>query len=125
DRAAASPCSRTGRSDTLVLGPRLEVLRPVGTVELAFAPQWNVLTAENGSGKTSVLEAAYLLSHGRSFRTYTRDALVRHGCDGYSVYGELSDRDGSARLGIARAGRRLEARLDGVNVAIGELMRHA
>lgn len=103
---------------------RIENLRLFGQVELAFAPRWNLLTGENGSGKTSVLEAAYLLSHGRSFRTSARDALVRHGAESYSVYGEL-DGQGAARLGIARAGRKLEARLNGTPVAIGELMRHA
>lgn len=104
---------------------RIENLRLFGQVELAFAPRWNLLTGENGSGKTSVLEAAYLLSHGRSFRTSVREALVRHGSDGYAVYGEIEDAAGVARVGIARAGRRLEARLDGEGVAIGELMRHA
>lgn len=104
---------------------RIENLRLFERAVLAFAPRWNLLTGENGSGKTSVLEAAYLLSHGRSFRTSARDALVRHGTEGYSVYGELAGEPGVARLGIARAGRKLEARLDGGNVAIGELMRHA
>lgn len=104
---------------------RVQNLRLFAQVELAFAPRWNLLTGENGSGKTSVLEAAYLLSHGRSFRTSARDALVRHGSEGYSVYGEIRDAGGTARLGIARAGRRLEARLDGDGVAIGDLMRHA
>ena len=104
---------------------RIEDLRLFARVELAFAPRWNLLTGANGSGKTSVLEAAYLLSHGRSFRTSARDALVRHGADGYSVYGEVLTGRGSARVGIARSGRRLEARLDGAGVAIGELMRHA
>lgn len=103
---------------------RIENLRLFGQVELAFAPRWNLLTGENGSGKTSVLEAAYLLSHGRSFRTSAREALVRHGAEGYSVYSEFAG-PGATRLGIARAGRKLEARVDGNNVAIGELMRHA
>lgn len=104
---------------------RIENLRLFAQVELAFTPSWNLLTGENGSGKTSVLEAAYLLSHGRSFRTSSREALVRHGAEGYSVYGELAEGAGTSRLGIARTGRRLEARLDGVGVAIGDLMRHA
>lgn len=104
---------------------RIENLRLFGQVELAFAPRWNLLTGENGSGKTSVLEACYLLSHARSFRTSMREALVRHGEDGYAVYGEIEDAGARVRLGIARSGRRLEARLDGTVVAVGDLMRHA
>jgi DNA replication and repair protein RecF len=98
---------------------RIEDLRLFARAELAFAPRWNLLTGENGSGKTSVLEAAYLLSHGRSFRTSAREALVRHGAEGYSVYGEVATAGSTARVGIARSGRRLEARLDGTGVAIG------
>jgi DNA replication and repair protein RecF len=104
---------------------RIEDLRLFARAELAFAPRWNLLIGENGSGKTSVLEAAYLLSHGRSFRTSAREALVRHGAEGYSVYGEVATAGSTARVGIARSGRRLEARLDGTGVAIGELVRHA
>jgi DNA replication and repair protein RecF len=104
---------------------RIENLRVFAQEEIAFAPRWNLLTGGNGSGKTSVLEAAFLLSHGRSFRTSTREALVRHGETGYSVFGEVADRSGMRRVGIARGARRLEARLDGQGVGIGELMRHA
>jgi len=37
--------------------------------ELVFGPGINVIWGENGSGKTSVLEAIYILSTGRSFKT--------------------------------------------------------
>ncbi|RYD16387.1 MAG: DNA replication/repair protein RecF [Lysobacteraceae bacterium] len=104
---------------------RIENLRVFAQEAVAFAPRWNLLEGGNGSGKTSVLEAAFLLSHGRSFRTSAREALVRHGESGYSVFGEIADRAGVRRVGIARSARRLEARLDGEGVAIGELMRHA
>ena len=104
---------------------RIENLRLFAREAITFSPRWNLLEGGNGSGKTSVLEAAFLLSHGRSFRTSAREALVRHGETGYSVFGEMVDRSGMRRVGIARSARRLEARLDGEGVAIGELMRHA
>ena len=34
-----------------------------------FSPGINVITGENAQGKTNLLEAVYLLSCGRSFRT--------------------------------------------------------
>ena len=37
--------------------------------EMVFGPGINVIWGENGSGKTSVLEAIYILSTGRSFKT--------------------------------------------------------
>ena len=34
-----------------------------------FGPETNVISGENAQGKTNLLEAVYLLSCGRSFRT--------------------------------------------------------
>lgn len=104
---------------------RVENLRLIEALEFDPAPGWNLFLGANGAGKTSLIEAAFLLSHGRSFRGATRDALTRRGAGGYSVYGELSTAGGStARVGIARVAGRLEARLNREPVAVGELMRH-
>jgi DNA replication and repair protein RecF len=104
---------------------RVENLRLIRQAELDLAPGWNLFLGANGAGKTSLLEAAFLLSHGRSFRTAAREALVRHGGSGYAVFGELL-RAGviKERVGVARNGNRLEARLNGDVVAAAELMRH-
>ncbi|MEP7043692.1 MAG: DNA replication/repair protein RecF [Dokdonella sp.] len=105
---------------------RIDHLRLFEHVEFELAPGWNLLLGPNGAGKTSVLEAAFLLSHGRSFRTSLKDALVRRGAGGYAVFGELINADESRRrLGLARSGNGLEARLEGEVVAAAELMRHA
>jgi DNA replication and repair protein RecF len=103
---------------------RIENLRLVAQTEVELAPGWNLLTGPNGAGKTTFLEAAYLLSHGRSFRSAAREALTREGSAGYSVFGQLVRKDGIERIGIARTARRLEARLNGEAVAIGDLLRH-
>lgn len=104
---------------------RIENLRLIQALELDLHPGWNLFLGANGAGKTSVLEAAFLLSHGRSFRSAARDALTRRGTGGFSIYGELV-KSGSTveRVGIARTAGRLEARLNRESVAIGELVRH-
>ncbi len=104
---------------------RISNLRGIESVEADFGPRWNLLEGGNGAGKTTVLEAAFLLSHGRSFRSGPRDALVRHGSSGYAVYGELVSAAGTTRIGLARSGGVAEARLDGAGVPMGELFRHA
>lgn len=44
---------------------------------LDFAPRFTVLSGHNGAGKTNVLEAIYLVSTLRSFRTSDQGAMVR------------------------------------------------
>ena len=104
---------------------RIENLRLIEHLSLEFGPRWNLLVGPNGAGKTSLLEAAYLLSHGRSFRTAAKDVLIRHGSNGYSVYGEVfrGTLVRTERVGVSRGVSRLEARLNGLALAAGELLR--
>ena len=45
----------------------------------SFGPNVNLIVGENASGKTSLLEAIYFLSTGRSFRTTHLNDLITHG----------------------------------------------
>lgn len=104
---------------------RAECLRLFDRVELTLDDGFSVFVGPNGSGKTSILEAVYLLSHGRSFRATGRDALTQIGSAGFSVFGKVSidPTSGDRRLGLARRSGRLEARLDGEEVSLGTLVR--
>ena len=79
-------------------------LRAFAQVELALSSKLNVFLGPNGSGKTTVLEAAYLLSHGRSFRRGGREALIRRGEAGFQVFVTLHRHNSPAatRLGLER-----------------------
>lgn len=104
---------------------RLENLRRFEQLELTLEPGWNAFTGANGAGKTTVLEAAYMLSHGHSFRAGGKAGAQRAGSDGYSVFGQLEGVDGgNVRLGIARVDGRLIGRVDGETVPVGDLLRH-
>jgi DNA replication and repair protein RecF len=103
---------------------QLQNFRCVMDMSLDLSPGFNVLTGANGAGKTSVLEAAFLLSHGRSFRSGAREALIRRGADGLNIFsGVRHDTGLSHRLGLRRSASRWEARLDGADAAMGELIR--
>lgn len=103
---------------------RLQKLRCIGDLSLELAAGFNVLIGANGAGKTSVLEAAFLLSHGRSFRSGARDALVQRGAPGLNIFSSVRHDDGTVhRLGLGREGVRWDARLDGQNVSVGQLIR--
>lgn len=54
-----------------------------------FSPSINLLFGENGSGKTSVLEAIGYLGLGRSFRVNRHQAVVSHGQHKLTVFGGL------------------------------------
>jgi len=103
---------------------RVGDLRIIAEAELDLAPRLNVIVGGNGAGKTSLLEAAFLLSHGRSFRSGSRDALVRQGSAGFQVYGEVASRAGVRRVGLGRTPAGMEARVDGATVGTGELVRN-
>lgn len=82
--------------------------------DLALDERYNLITGENASGKTSLLEAFFFLAQGRSFRTARLDALPRTGSGGFQIVGRARDTGGrEVPLGIARTGRVVEARLAG------------
>lgn len=103
---------------------RIQGLRCLRAADLALNAALNVFVGDNGAGKTSVLEAVFLLSHARSFRSGARDALLQRGASQLSVYAELQHADGrGSRLGLGREGASWLARLDGQRVPISELVR--
>ncbi|MFC5527622.1 DNA replication/repair protein RecF [Rhodanobacter ginsengisoli] len=99
-------------------------LRCLTDVGIELDPGINVLVGANGAGKTSVLEAVFLLSHARSFRSGAKEALLQRGAPNLSIFAELRHADDRVcRLGLGRSGVRWEAKLDGSSVAIGQLVR--
>ncbi|MDH3647108.1 MAG: DNA replication/repair protein RecF [Gammaproteobacteria bacterium] len=74
-------------------------------VELEPSPGTNLIFGENASGKTSLLEAIFVLGRGRSFRTAHRQRLIRDGSTEYVILGDISAGATSRRIGI-RASRK-------------------
>lgn len=72
-------------------------LRCIEHAHLILHPEHNLIWGSNGSGKTSLLEALFLLGRGRSFRTRTSQRLIRHGSEELVVFGRL---DNSTALGV-------------------------
>lgn len=81
-------------------------------------PAVTVVTGENGSGKTSLLEAIYLLGAGRSFRTSRLSSLVMADNADCTLFAEIESDQGNRRVGIKRDRQSLlDARLDGERVS--------
>lgn len=66
-------------------------------------PHLNLIVGHNASGKTSLLEAIYLLGTGRSFRSTTLNQLIRLSRPTFLVSGQFYDEDiPSTRLALQR-----------------------
>jgi DNA replication and repair protein RecF len=66
-------------------------VRNLPLAELEPTARLNVISGANGQGKTSILEALYLLATSRSFRTAKLGELVRHGAPSATVRGRFRE----------------------------------
>lgn len=104
---------------------RVNHFRCLSGVRVQPSPGLNLIVGDNGTGKTSFLEALLFLSRGRSMRGGRVSDLVEHGQSRFTVFARFKADDSGAarRAGITR-GRSGEtaSRLDGRSkVAIHEL----
>ena len=84
---------------------RLELfdVRNLESTRLELPGGMLLITGDNGSGKTSLLEAVWLLGTGRSFRSNRMTPVIRYGAASLTVYGEVVREDGRRiSLGIQR-----------------------
>src|SRR3981189_1192357 len=74
----------------------VEDVRCLQRAELALDARRNLIWGGNGSGKTSLLEAIFLLGRGRSFRTRNSERLIRYGKERLVVFGRTGGATGQA-----------------------------
>lgn len=73
----------------------------------------NIILGNNASGKTSILEAIFLLGRGKSFRGGTLSTIDRHGGHPFVLRGRIQDDRGLAhQIGMARERGGLDFKLD-------------
>lgn len=65
---------------------KIHHVRAISTAHLNLAPRFNFVDGANGSGKTSLLEALYLLSCGHSFRSRELAPIIAHGQSQLNVF---------------------------------------
>jgi DNA replication and repair protein RecF len=85
---------------------RLEItdFRNIETIKLNLCARgFNFFYGLNGSGKTSLLEAIYYLSLGRSFRTSLATRIIRHNTEKFVIFSQLSLADQSIPVGVERS----------------------
>jgi DNA replication and repair protein RecF len=92
---------------------RAEQFRCLAEVELELDPRANLFIGPNASGKTSLLEAAFFLGRGRSFRSRRRDALIRHGQEAFLLAGRSEIGAVATPLGVRASRKDTEWRVGG------------
>ncbi|MBL8224404.1 MAG: DNA replication/repair protein RecF [Chromatiales bacterium] len=101
---------------------RLTDFRAFEGARLALSASANVLAGGNAAGKTSLLEAIFLLGRGQSFRSARLDSLIRHGAGSLTAFVELRPGSTAQRVGIeVERGSGTTCRVDGSAATRSEL----
>lgn len=91
----------------------IEDFRCIQRAELPLHDRCNLISGENASGKTSLLEAIFVLGRGRSFRTAKAETLIRNGSSAFQLTARVRT-EGSVRpLGLRLGKDGIEARYSG------------
>ncbi len=89
-------------------------LRCIEHAQLELPAGLTLVWGGNGSGKTSLLEAMFLLGRGRSFRTRNTERLIARGKDHLRVVGRVRAPSGASTvIGLELAGEGVTARIGG------------
>jgi DNA replication and repair protein RecF len=95
----------------------IEDFRCIERAALEFHPRGTGIVGSNASGKTSLLEAAFFLGHGRSFRTAARGKLVRRGRDLFRLVGRVQRSERSLVASAEHSHGSTQMRLAGQGVS--------
>jgi len=89
-------------------------VRNLTNIELSPGPRLNLFTGPNASGKTALLEAIYILSRGRSFRTPRMTEVIQHHQESLLVTAELNcSLAKPVRTGVVKTPGKTVIRYDG------------
>jgi DNA replication and repair protein RecF len=91
--------------------------RCLQSVALDLDSRFTLISGPNASGKTSLLEAVYVLGRGRSFRTRRLEHLIRHGSERFIVFGEVDAFDRRVAIGVEGSAAGIRAKLGGAKAA--------
>lgn len=79
---------------------KIDRFRNLVSVDITLASHFNLFFGQNGAGKTSLLEAIYYLSMGRSFRTHLPQRLIQNSTDSFSIFLSINEGKHSTPLGV-------------------------
>lgn len=77
--------------------------RNLTAVDLELSHGFNFLVGENGSGKTSVLEAIFYLGHGRSFKSHISNRIIHYDQPQFTLFGSIEEEKHQWSVGIQKS----------------------
>jgi DNA replication and repair protein RecF len=99
--------------------------RNLKNVYIAPDPRINLIYGENASGKSSLLEAIYILGTGKSFRTSKPNCLIQKDHSQFSIFAEfVSDIGTSVKAGVHRANNTTQIKVNGVYIKRASELAH-
>jgi DNA replication and repair protein RecF len=96
-----------------ILQLEIDRLRNLHQIKIEPVPGFNFIIGDNGSGKTSVLEAIHCLGRGKSFRSHKTNKLIQHGCEAFTVIGHILQKGHKQVIGMERTTSRSQIRVSG------------
>lgn len=91
----------------------IEQFRCIERAQLELASQTNLIVGQNASGKTSLLEAIFLLGTGHSFRTHQTELLIRHEAESFLAVARTLGTQGNETIGVRGSEDGKEFRVNG------------
>ncbi len=102
---------------------KVSCFRNLDELDLEFSPCFNFIFGANGSGKSSLLEAVYFLSLGRSFRSSLASRAIQYNATGFNLFSViLGQFSTSVGLEKTRQGK-TKIKIGNNNDAISELAK--
>ena len=91
-------------------------VRNLHDVKIKPGKRCTYIYGDNASGKTSVLEAIYLLSVARSFRTTHIKHVISHNQPALQVFARIQNENDQAAVGLERSLQKTRIRINGSDV---------
>lgn len=83
--------------------------RGLKSTTLDFHPHINLITGDNGSGKTSLLESINVISQGCSFQTHRLKNCISHSNQQFLLFAKFTN----YKVGLSKSDSKLDIKIDG------------
>lgn len=96
-------------------------VRNISEIDIRLGNHLNIFHGENGSGKTSILEAIYMLSSGKSFRSRKIRKIIKEHEDKLTIFAQFDE----VTMGLERSYSSRKMQVNGESVSkVSTLAKH-